>query len=93
MVHYTNVKPGLSGAAGTISGNFHATSTGLNDLIVATITPATGTLILEADKESGGKWTVPSYLSTLNATVAIDGKSEVSFGFQNDGAVTYSTAT
>jgi hypothetical protein len=85
--------PGLSAAAGTISGNFDAASTGLNDLIVATVTPATGTLILEADKTQGGKYTVPAYLSTLSNTVAIDGKSEVSFGFQGTGTVTYTTTT
>ena len=85
--------PGLSNAAGTISGNFDAASTGLNDLIVATITPTTGDLILEADKNAGGKYTVPAFISTLSNTVAIDGKSEVSLGFQGTGTVAYTTTT
>jgi hypothetical protein len=85
--------PGLSGVTGTISGNFDGASTGLDNLITATITPATGTLILEADKTGGGKWSIPAYLSNMNASVAIDGKSEISFNFTGTGAVTYTTTT
>jgi len=65
----------------------------MNDLIVATITPATGTLVVESDKLGGGSWSIPSYISNLNASAAVDGKSEISFNFTGTGAVTYSTAT
>jgi hypothetical protein len=92
-VQWTESTPGLSSFTGTISGNFDPNSTGLDNLIVATITPATGTLILEADKTDGGKYTGTAYVSTLSNTVAIDGKSEVSFSVQGTGALTYTTTT
>ncbi len=85
--------PGLSSWNATISGNFDAASTGLDDLRTATLTPATGTVNLYMDKEGGESLTGDTFISSMGHTVAIDGKVEVDFSLQGNGTLTFATTT
>lgn len=84
---------GLSGWTATISGNFDVASTGLTDLRVNTLTPATGTIILYADKDGGEALQGDTFISTMGQTAAIDGKVEIDFSLQGNGAIIFSTTT
>ena len=84
---------GLSGWTGTISGIFDGASTGQNDLIVNSITPAAATVILETDQGGGGKYTGSVFLSGMSHGVAIDGTADVSWTLQGTDSLTYTTTT
>ena len=92
-LQFRSFKPGLSGWTATISGNFDSTSTGLTDLRVNTLTPATGEIILYADKVGGENLRGNTFISGMGQTAAIDGKVEMDFSLQGNGALTFSTAT
>ncbi len=92
-LQWRDMIPGLSGFTGTASGNFDVDSTGLDDLRVATLTPATGTAKFEMDKDGGEHFTGGVYVQTMGHTAPIDGVVEVDFSFQGTGALTYTTTT
>ncbi len=85
--------PGLSGWNGTVSGNFDEQSTGLEDMRVNTLVPATATVQFYADKVGGEHLTGNTFISGMGQTAAIDGKVEIDFSLQGTGALTYSSAT
>ena len=84
---------GLSTFTGTVSGIFDGASTGQNDLITNSITPAAAVVILEMDQTVGGKYTGSVLLSGMSPSVAIDGTVEISWEMQGTGALTYTTTT
>ena len=84
---------GLSTFTGNVSGIFDGASTGQNDLITNSITPAAATVILEADQSVGGKYTGSVFLSGMSIGVAIDGTAEVSWDMQGTAALNYTTTT
>ena len=87
---------GLSGVSGSFSGFWDAHSGGSTaqvDLQTNVLTPATGTLILEADKVTGGKYSMDVVLTGQNVSVSIDGTADVSWDFVSNGTVTFSTTT
>lgn len=92
-VQFRDFTPGLSGWTATVSGNFDVASTGLTDLRVNTLTPATGTIILYADKVGGEALQGDTFISSMGQTAAIDGKVEIDFSLQGNGALTFSTTT
>ncbi len=85
--------PGLSGWNATVSGNFDSTSTGLDDMRINTLVPATATVTLYADKVGGESLTGNTFISSMGQTAAIDGKVEIDFSLQGTGALTFSTTT
>lgn len=85
--------PGLSGFTASASGNFDVDSTGLADLRVNTLTPATGTAKFEMDKDGGEALNGSVYVQSMTHSVPIDGVVEVDFSFQGTGALTYTTTT
>ena len=92
-LQFRSFTPGLSGWTATVSGNFDSTSTGLTDLRVATLTPATGTIILYADKVGGEALQGDTFISGMGQSAAIDGKVEIDFSLQGNGVLTFSTTT
>ena len=84
---------GLSTFTGNVSGIFDGASTGQNDLITKSITPAAATVILELDQTGGGKFTGSVFLSGMSPSVAIDGTAEISWEMQGTAALTYTTTT
>lgn len=92
-LQWRDFKPGLSGWTAAISGNFDSTSTGFTDLRAATLTPATGTVRLFADKVGGEAWNGNTFIQSMGNSAAIDGKVEIDFGLQGTGALTFSTTT
>ncbi len=92
-VQWRSFIPGLGTWTATISANFDAASTGLTDLRTNTLTPATGTVILYADKVGGEALQGDTYVSNMSNSAPIDGKVEVSFNLQGTGALTFSTTT
>ena len=85
--------PGLSGWIATVSGNFDSTSTGLDDMRINTLVPATATVTLYADKVGGESLTGNTFISSMGQTAAIDGMVEIDFSLQGTGALTFSTTT
>ena len=92
-VQYRSFTPGLSGWTATISANFDSSSTGLTDLRTNTLTPATGTAILYMDKVGGEALQGDTFVSGMTHSAPIDGKVEVDFTLQGNGALTFSTTT
>ena len=84
---------GLSSWTGGVSAIFDGSSTGQNDLITNSLTPAAATVVLEMDQTGGGSFSGSVFLSGMSHGVAIDGTAEVSWALQGTAAVTYSTAT
>ena len=84
---------GLSGWTGGVSGIFDGSSTGQNDLITNSITPAAATVVLEMDQTGGGSFSGSVFLSGMSPGVAIDGTADISWTLQGTAALTYSTAT
>ena len=84
---------GLSSWSGDLSGIFDGASTGQNDLIVNSITPASAAVILEMDQTGGGKFNGNVFLSGMGQSVAIDGTAEVSWTLQGTGSLAYTTTT
>jgi predicted secreted protein len=84
---------GLSDWSGSIDGNFDVASTGLDDIRVNVLTPATGTLQLYMDKVGGEHFSGQVWWQTMGHTADIDGKVEVSLGLQGTGTLTYATTT
>ena len=84
---------GLSSWTGSLSGVFDPASTGQDDLIANLLSPTTAALVLEMDQTAGGKLSGSALLSGGSFSVAIDGRVEVSWNFQGNGAPTYSTST
>ena len=84
---------GLSAWSGSAGGNFDAASTALNNIRANTLVPATGSIELHMDKVGGAKFSGQIWWQTHNVSAPVDGKVEVTCGFQGTGALTYSTAT
>jgi hypothetical protein len=89
---------GLSGAAGTISGFWDATtgasgSSGQEDMQTNILTPTTAQLILTIDKTGGPNYRGSVLLERLAVDAAIDGTVDAAYDFRFNGAVAYSTAT
>jgi hypothetical protein len=85
--------PGLQNWSGTIDGNFDAASTGLTDIRDNTLTPATGNITLYMDKVGGENFTGAVYWQTMGHTADVEGKVELSLGFQGTATLTYATTT
>lgn len=92
-LQFRDFTPGLSGWTGTVSGNFDVASTGLVDMRVNTLVPATATVQFYADKVGGEHLTGNTFISSMGQTAAIDGKVEIDFSLQGTGALTFSTTT
>ena len=84
---------GITGWSGSIDGIFDPTSTGQNDMIVATLAPTTGAIVFELDKTAGGSFTGSVFLTSLSAGSDIDGTADMSWSVQGTGALSYSTST
>lgn len=84
---------GLSSWTATASGNYDLSSTGLDNLRTALLTPSTGTGKFEMDQTAGGGLTGDTYITSGSISAPVDGKVEVDFNFQGNGALTYTTAT
>ncbi len=84
---------GLSGFTGAASGTFDSASTGQNDMIVNTITPAKVTAIFELDQTAGGKFTGSVFVSSLSIGTDIDAPVDISWSLQGTGALTFTTST
>ncbi len=90
----TNIS-GLSEWSGSISGfwDVSTSSTAQKDLQTNVLTPATGTITLEGEKDAGGKYSGDVVLTTNSISFAIDAVGETSFDFVGNGTLTYSTTT
>jgi len=84
---------GLSGWTGSIDGIFNPASTGQNNMINATLTPTTATVVLEMDQTGGGKFTGSVFLESGSFSVDIGSPVDVSWSMQGTGSLTYSTST
>ena len=85
---------GLSGWTGSIdSVGFDATSTGQNDMIVATLTPVSAAAVFELDQTVGGTLSGNIFLSAGSFGAEIDGMATASWTVQGTGAVAFSTST
>ena len=84
---------GLSSWTGDVSGIFDGASTGQNDLITNSITPASAAVILEMDQTAGGKFNGNVFLSGMSPGVAIDGTADISWSLQGTGSLAYTTTT
>lgn len=93
-VQWREFAAGLSGWTGSIdSVGFDSASTGMNNLIVDTLSPTTATVVLELDKVNGGKLTGSIFLDGGSFGADIDGMSDASWSMQGTGAVAYTTST
>lgn len=93
-LRWRTTKPGLAGWSGTFSGFWDADgSTAQDDCIEAALAGSTGSVVLSADKVTGGSINGNIYFSGLTAGSAVDGDATVSFDFTGNGAATYSTST
>ena len=94
VVQWREFAAGLSGWTGSIDGvGFDSASTGMNNLIVDTLSPTTATVVLEIDKVAGGKLTGSVFLSAGSFGADIDGMSNASWTMQGTGAVAFTTST
>ena len=84
---------GLSGWTASAAGNFDVASTGLDDMRVATLTPATGTFNFFMDKVGGEAFNGSGFIQTMSHSAPIDGVVEVDFSIQGTDALTYTTTT
>lgn len=84
---------GITGWSGSIDGIFDPTSTGQNNMIVATLAPTTAAVVFELDKVAGGSFTGSVFLNSLSAGSDIDGTADMGWSVQGTGALTYSTTT
>jgi hypothetical protein len=85
--------PGLLNWSGSINGNADSSSTGQTDIRTNTLTPATGNITLYIDKVGGENYTGAVYWQTLNYNVDVEGKAELTLGFQGTATLTYATTT
>ena len=83
---------GLSQWSGSFAGFFDTASTAQTDLRTNVLTPATGTVRLEVDKEVGGSFSGDVILSQ-SVSVPIEGTADVTYSFQGNGTLTYATTT
>lgn len=92
-VTFRSRTPGLVDGSGSFSGFWDMDgSTAQKDLQTNVLTPATGTVRLEADKVTGGAYSFDAILSqTVGA--GIDDDVTVAFNYVSNGAITYSTTT
>lgn len=84
---------GLSGWTGSIDGIYDPTSTGQADLVAATLTPASATVVLELDQVAGGSLTGSIFLESMSLGVDIDSPVDASWSMQGTGALAFSTST
>jgi hypothetical protein len=85
---------GLVEGSGSVSGFWDATTgTGQRTLQTNTLVPATGTIQLEVDQDAGGSYSADVVVSGMSIDVSIDGVANVSFDYETNGAVTYSSST
>ncbi len=84
---------GLSTFTGSVAGIFDGASTGQNDLITNSITPAAATVILELDQAGGGKFTGSVFLSGMSPAADIGDTASISWDMQGTAALTYTTTT
>ncbi len=86
---------GLNNVTGTISGFWDAAggSTAQKTLQDNIFTPASVTIVLEADQDAGGKYSMTAFLSRQTVSADIDGTVDISWDIQGSGAVTYTTTT
>ena len=84
---------GITGWSGSIDGIFDPTSTGQNNMIVATLAPTTAAVVFELDKVAGGSFTGSIFLNSLSAGSDIDGTADMGWSVQGTGALSYSTTT
>jgi hypothetical protein len=94
-VTWREYTPGLNDASGSINGfwDIGGGSTAQKDLQDNIFTPASATLVLEADQTNGGKYSGTAFLSRQSVNADIDGTVDASWDIQYSGAVTFSTTT
>lgn len=93
VVQWREFTAGISGWTGSVDGTFDSASTGQNNMIVATLAATTAAIVLEMDKDAGGKFSGGCYLEQLSVGVDIDNQTDVSFSVQGSGTLTYTTTT
>jgi predicted secreted protein len=85
---------GLVEGSGTVSGFWEVTTgSGQEEMQTNILTPSTGTISLEVDQDAGGKYTGDVVLSGMSIDVSIDGVANISYDFETNGALTFSSAT
>lgn len=93
-VQWREFAAGLSGFTGSIDGvGFDPTSTGQNDMITATLTPASATVVFELDQTAGGKLTGSAFLESMSVGADVGGMTNASWSVQGTGALAYTTST
>ncbi len=85
---------GIGNWSGTMEGAFRVQdSTAQRDMMDAALAGTTGTVKLYLDKSNGGNFTGSVLFSALGASANIDNRTDMTFGYQGTGAVSYSTST
>ena len=92
-VQWREFAAGISGWTGSADGTFNAASTGQNNMIVATLAATTGVVVLEMDKDVGGKFTGGCFLESMSVGVDIDNQTDMSWSLQGSGDLAYATST
>lgn len=93
VVQWREFAAGISGWTGSIEGTFNADSTGQNNMITKALAGSTAALVLEMDKDNGGKFSGGAFLSAMSVGVNIDNQTDMTWTAQGSGALTYSTTT
>lgn len=85
---------GISSWTGTANGAWRVTdSTERRDFQNAALAGTTGAIILEVDKDGGGKFSGGANISGMNISVNIDNRSDQTYNLQGNGALTFTTTT
>ena len=92
-VQWREFAAGISGWTGSIEGTFDSASTGQNNMIVATLAATTAAVVLEMDKDGGGKFSGGCWLESMSVGVDIDNQTDVTWSAQGSGTLTYTTST
>jgi len=92
-VTFRSRTPGLVDMSGSFSGFWDMDgSTAQKDIQTNILTPATGTVRLEADKVTGGAYSADAIMS-MGVSVGIDDTANVTYNFVSNGTITYATST
>ena len=84
---------GISGWTGSAEGTFNSASTGQDNMITKTMSASTAAIILEMDKDGGGKFTGGCLCESMSVNVDIDSQVGLSWSLQGNGSLAYTTST
>ena len=93
VVQWREFVGGISGWTGSADGTFNPLSTGQNDMIVATMAASTAAIVLEMDKNEGGKFTGGCLCESMSVNVDIDSQVALTWSLQGNGSLAYTTST